>query len=63
MKIFKTRTNYFVKNEGPLVTKFETLDIFNQYIQDLGLSDRLDIKFKKNTIARTCMIFYEKIGY
>jgi len=38
------------------------LKIFNNYIKKLDLEDKLDIKFCKNTIARSAMQFSEEIN-
>ena len=60
LRDFKTESNYFEADGGRLLSKDETVECFNKYMNDLGLINMLTINFSNEAIAPTAINYNPK---
>ena len=55
IKIYGSAKNYFETDGGRLMGSSETRNCFDMYVEGLEIENKLELIFKENTVARSCM--------
>ena len=60
LRDYQSESNYFEADGGKLLTKEETVDSFEKYMNELGLPNMINIVFSHEAIAPTTINYYPK---